>query len=426
MCCCHYSLFYRALPYFHAFILFIEFILGIVRIVVFFSEPSSGQSSGSSTRTATDSRAVAGFIIDWISSFAATLMGLVIALTLIIVVVGFLLTCLSSSKNKVRSQDSADVAVLTFAGLKRIWTSKRLHRFIQLNCNCPWYKTRPQMRFIVRLIYLGLCFLFRIIAISLYASASNTSGGGTLAAVCAISLACLTLILPLDLYHYCVWWHYRPSCDTKCSMVSKKHRRYIPYHLMGDNRTMRLGDKPCLDGHSCSNRTLEHIMIFHLSDHKPQARFFDLPQTTPGKARYIGFHQTSPDAAVSIAHSDFRISDTYKGTMLGHGVYFARSIDGTQRKANNGGAYICAEIEMGRVKRVGEEAYQSVYRGKNDWWSEYDTMYLCHTDDARDEFCVKSPDQVLHWIMIVDEGADTKVESYGLKREFEETWCGFV
>ena len=423
MCYCHFSLFYRSLPYCHALILFVEFILGIVRIVVFFSEPN-----GSSTRTSTDSRAVAGFIIDWLSSFAATLMGLVIALTLIIIVLGLLLTCLSliSSKNRVHSDSSSDAAALTVAGVARIWRSKRLHRFIQFSCNCPWYKTRPQMRFIVRLIYLGVCFILRIIAISLYASASNTAGGSTLAVVCAVSLACLALILPLDLYHYCVWWHYRPSCDTQCSMLSKKHRRYIPYHLMGDNRTMCLGDKPCLDGQSCSNRTLEHIMIFHLSDHKPQPRFFDLPQTTPGKVRYIGFHQTSPTAAVSIAHSDFRISDTYKGTMLGHGVYFARSIDATQGKANNGGAYICAEIEMGRVRKVGKEAYNNVYRGKNDWWSEYDATYFCHVDDERDEFCVKSPDQVLHWIMVVDEDADTKVEKHGLKKEFEETWCGFV
>ena len=92
----------------------------------------------------------------------------------------------------------------------------------------------------------------------------------------------------------------------------------------------------------CTNRTLEHVMICHASDHKPQPRFFDLPQTAEGKIRYIGFHQTSPQAAVSIAHSDFMISSNPQTTMLGQGVYFARSIEATNGIANNGrGLYLC-------------------------------------------------------------------------------------
>jgi hypothetical protein len=52
---------------------------------------------------------------------------------------------------------------------------------------------------------------------------------------------------------------------------------------------------------------------------------------------YVGFHRTSAEAAVKIAHSDFRISDKGK-QMLGFGVSFARSIKGTDKKARYGGA----------------------------------------------------------------------------------------
>jgi hypothetical protein len=167
-------------------------------------------------------------------------------------------------------------------------------------------------------------------------------------------------------------------------------------------------------------------MIYHLSDHKPQPRFFDLNEENSENARYIGFHQTSPEAAVSIAHSDFRISTKYDSTMLGHGVYFARSMDATERKANNGGAYICADILMGRVKKAGPEVYKNSLRGTNDWWKEYDSVYLCHSDDDRDEFCVKSPNQVLQWVIVVMQEFDNKVEKYGLDKEFDDTMCGCI
>ena len=35
--------------------------------------------------------------------------------------------------------------------------------------------------------------------------------------------------------------------------------------------------------------------------------------------------------------------------MIGHGVYFARSREGTEGKANRRGAFICAESDIGRV-----------------------------------------------------------------------------
>ncbi|CAF0820308.1 unnamed protein product [Adineta steineri] len=89
---------------------------------------------------------------------------------------------------------------------------------------------------------------------------------------------------------------------------------------------MRFGDKACSKGPQCKNRDLEHIFIFHFKGYNPQPRFFDLEQTTPGKNLYIGFHQTDPKSAMLIAQSR----------------------EGTERKVNRHGAFICAEIKSRR------------------------------------------------------------------------------
>ncbi|CAF1494465.1 unnamed protein product, partial [Didymodactylos carnosus] len=135
------------------------------------------------------------------------------------------------------------------------------------------------------------------------------------------------------------------------------------------------------------------------------------------------FHRTTPEAAVSIAHSDFVISTKYESTMLGHGVYFARSMEETEGKANADGAYICAEIEMGRVKEVGPGAERDSLRGTTHLWKDYDTVYYNHPNDSRDEFCVKSTDQILKWVMIVNQEYDGKVRNYRLDTEFDDTIC---
>ena len=103
--------------------------------------------------------------------------------------------------------------------------------------------------------------------------------------------------------------------------------------------------------------------------------------------------------------------------MIGHGVYFARSREGTEGKANHRGAFICAEIDTGRVLKLGPRD-RNLHRGKKDWWYKYDTAYYCHEDPRKDEFCVKSPNQILNWIMVIGEGYDTKVMTYGLQEEF--------
>ena len=147
---------------------------------------------------------------------------------------------------------------------------------------------------------------------------------------------------------------YSRNRDTRCHCRSRKHKRYLPYPIVGDTqRKDTLGNRPCTS-HPCYNRHLSHVVIFHGKNYKPQPRWSMIKKKN-GKATYIGFHTTTVDAAVSIVHSEFRPSS--KG-MLGKGVYFARSIDDTIGKAQiSGGACIIAEVRMDRVFEFEKKYY---------------------------------------------------------------------
>ena len=249
---------------------------------------------------------------------------------------------------------------------------------------------------------------------------------------CAISLPFLFIMLILDIYHWIIWWHYSPSTDPNWFGRSKKHLRYIPYHLTGENRCPDiLGDRPCTSK-PCYNPSLSHAAIFHQKNFKPHPRWSEMPNRNR-QTTYIGFHTTNPKAATSIVHSQFRSST--KG-MLGKGVYFARSIADTTGKAQGGsGACFIAEIRMGKVFEVDKNSVYNSNRGSIDrdlqsfileskWHSKYDTCYLNHPDKSKDEFCVKDPEkQIKKWIVVIDEPHDSKVEEYGLDIEFDSTSC---
>lgn len=303
-------------------------------------------------------------------------------------------------------------------------------RFMTLNCNCPCYVPRPKKRFLHRVFFLIVSGMLRCTAVIVYITAkpdNKYKKSDQAIFLGELSILCPVFMILFDIYRYRIWWHYRPSCDdkTSCERLSQKHLRFLPYHLKGNNRSMIVpGNQPCVNQTFCSNRQLEHIMIFHSDEYKPQPRWKELPERDRALGIYIGFHHTSAEFAVSIAHDDLKISTKGK-LMLGHGIYFARSIRGTDDKARYEGAMICAEIQMGRVKEVPREDVSSV-RDSNQWWEDYDTVYCVHTDDDRDEFCVKDPSQVLRWVIIVDEPYDVNVKRFRLDREFENTRCGCI
>ncbi|UJR34222.1 hypothetical protein I4U23_021628 [Adineta vaga] len=445
MCCCHCSCLYRNLPFFHGLTGFLEMILGIIRIAIFFSSPTTQTNVSRKEYT---TRYVAAFIIDWISSGIPTLVGIFTALIILLIILKF---CYLFLKHCVCKDNNNNHSNTRF--IRRLIANHGIRRFLIFDCNCSCYKARPKLRFQVRFILLFTFFILRITAIGLYATSSTIDlDGGAIAIICALSLIFIFNTLCLDFYRYWVWWHYTPKRDTKCSFTSKKHERYLPYHMVGDYRDARtLGDRPCTDK-PCHKRTLDHIAVFHCNDYQPQQRWSKIekpPLGDPPKSRipckksdefdnqphYIGFHTTDPDAAISIAHSEFR-----PGTCgwIGAGVYFARSIVGTIGKAkSDGGAYIIAEIRMGKVYEVerdvitkghekfNPEIYDFAHHSK--WQEKFDTCYMLQNPESRDEFVIKdAKKQIVKWVMVIDERFDPKVERYGLLTEFDSTECGCI
>lgn len=448
MCCWHCSGLYRKLPFLHAFTGFIEMIFGLVRLGIFFTP----RAATDGTLKRYSGRYVAAFIIDWISSIVPTLIGLFTILVILVILFKLCACCCSAYSHR---EGGSGTDINTSGMLRKIIRQKALRRFLIIDCNCPCYKARPRLRFQVRFGILCAFFILRIVSISLYAaSMADDNDGGTLAIVCAISLIFLFNTLCLDLYRYCVWWHYTPQDDTRCHLRSKKHERYIPYHMIGANRDARtLGDQPCTET-PCHERTLDHIAVFHGYGYQPQDRWRDIPKPPPldpeakkskipclkpkdgdNQPHYIGFHTTDPGSAISIAHSEFRPG---KNGWIGAGVYFARSVAATEFKAKSqGGARIITEIRMGKVYEVEREVITRGHSRFNaeifnyahygHWRDEYDTCYMIQSDDCMDEFAIKDPvTQIIKWAIVIEEGFDPKVERYELSTEFDSTKCGCI
>ena len=451
MCCSNLSLLYRGLPYLHASIGFLEMVLGIARLAIYFSPLTV---SGRSVAKIYSHQYVVAFIVDWISSVTATLIGVFVILLILVGLMKCCVCCLKGCKHLNNSSSSGDVNT---SGLMRgLLRNKAIRRFLIIDCNCPCYKARPKQRFIARFALLFLFFVLRLVAIGLYARAPDgDNDGGLLAGLCALSLLFLFLTLGLDFYRYCVWWHYTPEDDPKCCGRSRKHERYLPYHMVGKERDLRtLGDRPCTD-QPCHERRLDHIAVFHGNDYQPQQRWIDISkpryidqedlpkkkyacsksEEIDNQPHYIGFHTTTPEAAIGIASSEFRPG---KNGWLGPGVYFARSIAGTIGKAKIDvpGAHLIVEIRMGKVYVVDQKVitrkhhkfdqniFDYVHHGA--WQKDYHTCYMIHEQDHRDEFAIRdAKSQIVKWVIVVNEEFDPKVEKYQLPTEFDSTrcWC---
>ncbi|CAF4751787.1 unnamed protein product, partial [Rotaria sp. Silwood2] len=373
----------------HGFLVIYEVICGIIRVGIFFSSmnnqaynndkyPFDNRTMITTTISLPEFRKVpqivAGFVIDWVSSLVPTMMGLFIVFIFLWFGYRILRPCRTG-----RHQPRTNYR------LRHLIASKPIHRFLLFNCNCPCYIARPKWRFLVRFLFITISIGLRLLAIILYATAPTYNSyefscrTRQLSWICAITLPSSILTLLLDYYHYRVWWHYVPSCDQNpfYRRYLRKNRRFIPYHLMGAYRNeIQLWNEPCELQQLCLDRTLEHIMIFHFNTHTPTPRWSDVPNKDPLTTTYIGFHRTDALAAVNIAYTDFRLSTT-RPQMLGHGIYFARSIFHTQFKARRDGAVICAEILMGRVLEIENDELENV-SNTNAWHQTFDTIYYRH------------------------------------------------
>ena len=160
-------------------------ILGLVRIVLYFS-PITVEAGRTISQSYTG-KYVAAFIIDWISSIVATLVGL-FTILLILVFLYKLCACCINSYN--RSDGQYGDEINTSGIYRKLIRHKALRRFLIADCNCPCYKARPKLRFQMRFALLFLFFIFRITSIGLYASSSSSeTNGSSLASVCEIGRA---------------------------------------------------------------------------------------------------------------------------------------------------------------------------------------------------------------------------------------------
>ncbi|CAF1636431.1 unnamed protein product, partial [Didymodactylos carnosus] len=296
--------FYKSLIFLHAFVAVGEFICVLTLLILFVIAEANNSSLDPDTVSKSDVNLVfIGLGIGWLGAIVPTFIGFII----LILLQGLLCCCICF------------IIFIKPNSCGRIFCAKSIQRLITLECNCPCYIARPKLRFINRFIFLFMCLLLRLTSIIIYMYVSKTVPlMKQLAILTAISIIFLICTFFLDFYHYWIWWHYYPSCDIQSRRtLSRKHKRYLPYHLLGDYRTMKRGDYPCKNVQHCQNRQLEHIMIFHSKDYFPQPRWSEIKNQCNGI--YIGFHRTTFQAAVAIAHSDFRGSEATanKSQMLG-------------------------------------------------------------------------------------------------------------
>lgn len=176
--------------------------------------------------------------------------------------------------------------------------------------------------------------------------------------------------------------------------LSGKHIKYISRELVGKEACSLMNTYG-----KCVKRDLEHVVLFHSEGSVPQERWGSLAGT--GASTYFGFHSVPLRTALAIAQLDFRIS---RLGILGPGIYFSRAVPSRTREYAF--SIICAEIHMGRVLEVERNDLESrdIF---NKLRNDYDAVYYKHEREEMDEFCVKSPEQVLRWIIAVDELHDS-------------------
>ncbi|UJR24471.1 hypothetical protein I4U23_005846 [Adineta vaga] len=197
----------------------------------------------------------------------------------------------------------------------------------------------------------------------------------------------LILLLVEYLHYYRLWFYYRPDRPAKEKVkYDDHHLRFLPLSITNDQQTSYWQSSRCSHGENCSSRDLYHVIMYHSGNTKYS------PEKTQDGQIVIGFHQTSHKFASMIAKNNFEPSP--KG-WIGPGVYFATSLNHTEFKANQFGAYICARVDLGKTKRITDPTLWKTVEG-------YDTIYYEHPFGA-DEFCVKSKRQILSWIIVVNQ-----------------------
>ncbi|CAF2953219.1 unnamed protein product [Rotaria sp. Silwood2] len=260
-----------------------------------------------------------------------------------------------------------------------------------LTCfRCECYREHPQLVLITRFCILILFEILRFIAFILACVCANRYGpiGLGYSILAAFSLVPAVILLVVEyLHHHRLWFHYRPDTSSKEKPeYIKEHLRFLPIAMTNDQQTSHWQISLCDKEKDCLSRNLYHVIMYHSGSTRYP------PEQTMDNQIVVGFHQTSHAAAYSIAKTRLEPS---KNGWIGPGIYFATSLNHTEFKANQFGAYICAKVDLGKTKRITDP---------NNWSSgdQCDTVYYEHPRNA-DEFCVRNSQQIRSWIIVIDQ-----------------------
>ena len=264
-----------------------------------------------------------------------------------------------------------------------------------LTCfRCKCYSEHPQLVLITRFIVLILFEIMRFVAFILACVCANrySPTGLGYAILGGFSLVPAIFLLVIEyLHHHRLWFNYHPDISDAAEKppYDDGHQRYLPTSLTHDEQTSHWQNSRCDKGTLCSSRNLYHAIMYHSGNTR-----YSPDQTTDNQI-VIGFHQTSHNAAYSIAKTGIRPS---ADGWIGPGTYFATSLNHTEFKANQFGAYVCALVDLGKTKRIKETKAWST-------GDTYDTVYYEHPRGC-DEFCVHNPKQIRSWIIVVEQDPD--------------------
>jgi hypothetical protein len=266
-----------------------------------------------------------------------------------------------------------------------------------LTCiRCECFREHPQLVLLSRFTILLIFEIMRFIAFILACVCANKYGpiGLGYAILAGFTLVPALYLLVVEYLHYRrLWFNYRPDTAAKEKLVYKReHHGFIPISITNDQQTSHWQNSRCNQGENCLSRNLHHVIMYHSGNTKYS------PEQTQDNQIVVGFHQTSHSAAYSIARTHFEHSKT---GWIGPGTYFATSLNHTEFKANQFGAYICAKVDLGKTKRI---------TNPSDWKSDeyYDTVYYQHPRGA-DEFCVHNLQQIRSWIIVIDQDPNVQL-----------------
>jgi len=282
-------------------------------------------------------------------------------------------------------------------------TLSRLSTFTCFTCDC--YYEHPHAVLLTRVAILSVCLLFRFIGFILGATCANRYPPRAIAYTVFAALSFLPSIVTmiLEYCHHRRLWHYFPDGDVLIPR-SPKHLQFMPYSIINDQRTSSWRSSLCKEPQPCPSRNLYHILLYHSGS----TRYCDNGQIM------IGFHQTDQKSAFAISKTGFKRSEH---GMLGPGVYFATCIEHTEFKANHRGAYICARVNVGNVKKTKS---RDPSRNAN---INCDTLYYEHQHGS-DEFCVRHSDRIEEWIIVVNQDDSIRQAAASSRDDIKDRFYG--